>query len=358
MADFHELRVVDLQELTAESMAITLEVPPELRDAYRYQAGQHLTFRTDFDGIEERRSYSIFIPPATPSGPEPETLLLKVGVKLLPGGRFSGFVHDQLQVGDLLNTMTPTGRFGQRRTGTDGSRYVAIVAGSGITPLLSIMTDILAREANSSFVLIYGNKSAPTVMFAEDIADLKDRYPTRFEIFHILSREDHQSPFLAGRIDKAKLETLLALYPVESVSDWFLCGPAGLVALARDVLSANGVTKRQLHSELFYTGEPITVQRDSASATSTTVTARLAGRTTSFAMPATGSLLDAVSALRPETPFSCKGGVCGTCRVKVVEGEVEMQHNYALDQADLDAGFRLACQSIPTTERLTVDFDS
>jgi ring-1,2-phenylacetyl-CoA epoxidase subunit PaaE len=196
-------------------------------------------------------------------------------------------------------------------------------------------------------------------MFTEEIADLKDRYADRFQVFHVLSQEEHESPLLSGRIDEVKLKILLELNPPELVDDWFLCGPSGLVEQVRTTLADNGVSKRQIHRELFHTGNAPPMQRSPESASLTSeVSARLDGRTTTFAMPASGSLLDAVLAHRPDAPFACKGGVCGTCRVRLVEGEVEMARNFALDPQDLEAGFRLACQSIPVSRRVVVDFDS
>ena len=352
MPAFHDLRVAALDQITPDAYTISFAVPGELADEYAYRPGQHLTIRTFFDDVEERRSYSICTPPS--SG------VLQIGVKIIPGGRFSGHVRDQLSAGDFLSVMTPVGRFGQRKTGVDGSCYVAVVAGSGITPMMSIMPAILADEPNSSFSLVYGNRTAGSVMFTEEIADLKDRYPSRFWIFHVLSREEHEAPLLSGRIDELKLKLLLEINPPDIIDDWFLCGPLGLVEQTRLALSAHQVGKRQIHTELFHTGdEKVPVQRTAESASAASqVSARLDGRTTTFDMPATGSILEAVLAQRPDAPFSCKGGVCGTCRVKLVEGEVEMERNYALDPQDLDAGFRLACQSVPTTPVVVIDFDA
>lgn len=351
MPSFHDLKVSAVEQITAEAMAITLEVPEGLDEDYAFKAGQHLTFRTHFDGVEERRSYSICT--------TPDSGILRVGVKSLPGGRFSSYVHDELRPGDILNTMTPAGRFGQRKRGSNGATYVAIVAGSGITPMMSIMPTILQAEPDSQFVLIFGNRTTGSVMFAEEIADLKDLYPTRFQVFHVLSREEHEAPLLSGRIDATKLQTLLEMNPPELVDDWFLCGPAALVEQCRAELTNRGVGKRQIHTELFHTGDEAPVQRTRESAAQASeVTVRLDGRTTTFPMPPKGSILDAVLAQRPDAPFACKGGVCGTCRVTIVEGEVEMTRNFALDPQDLDAGFRLACQSVPATGRVVIDFDT
>lgn len=352
MPAFHDLPVDALDQITPDAYTITFAVPKELAGEYAYRPGQHLTIRTFFDDIEERRSYSICTPP--------DSGVLQIGVKIIPGGRFSAHVRDQLSVGDSLSVMTPVGRFGRRKTGQDGSSYVAVVAGSGITPMMSIMPAILAAEPKSSFSLVYGNRTAGSVMFTDEIADLKDRYPSRFRIFHVLSREEHEAPLLSGRIDATKLKLLLEIHPPDLIDDWFLCGPLGLIEQTRHALDERKVANRQIHTELFHTGdEKVPVQRSVESSSSASqVSARLDGRTTTFDMPASGSILEAVLAQRPDAPFACKGGVCGTCRVKLVEGEVEMERNYALDPVDLDAGFRLACQSVPVTPKVVIDFDA
>jgi ring-1,2-phenylacetyl-CoA epoxidase subunit PaaE len=371
---FHDLVVTDLHPLTIDATAITLAVPEELREAYRFTPGQHLTFRYQVDEAEVRRSFSICTTPYSGR--------LRVGVRLLPDGVFSKFVHNELKVGDTLSVMTPVGRFGPLAgTGRQpppeqppvgigsqpgrpppesaGPTYVAVVAGSGITPVMSIMTTILETEPAANFVLLYGNRSAATVMFAEEIADLKDRFLARLQVLHVFSREVHDSPLLSGRIDDAKLEILLRLQPAQSVAEWFVCGPAGLVSQTAAALARHGVPRRQLHTELFYTGDVPALPRNPGSAQlRSQVTVRLEGRTTMFEMPASGSLLDAVLLHRPDAPFSCKGGVCGTCRVRVIEGELEMVRNFALDQQDVDAQFRLACQSVPRTAKVSVDFDA
>ncbi|MGD7788793.1 2Fe-2S iron-sulfur cluster-binding protein [Propionibacteriaceae bacterium Y1700] len=350
-ATFHPLRVAELTPTTDDAVVITFEVPAELSQEYAFRAGQHLTIRTHLHGVEERRSYSICAAPSSGR--------LQIGVKLLPGGAFSTFVHDQLAVGDQLDVMTPAGRFSPRDPTAEGRHYGAVVAGSGITPVMSIMAEVLRTTETSTFTLLYGNRGASSVMFAEEIADLKDTHPDRLQVFHVLSRELHASAVLAGRMEGEKLITLLDHFTSDDVAvdEWFLCGPYAMVTATSAELTRRGLGRRQVHSELFWTGEvepPQPTHREQGAQ----VTARLDGRTTSFSMPAAGSVLDAVLAQRPEAPFACKGGVCGTCRVKVISGEVEMARNHALDPQDLEAGFRLACQSVPVTDELTVDFDA
>jgi ring-1,2-phenylacetyl-CoA epoxidase subunit PaaE len=363
MPAFHDLVVSSVDSITDDSAAITLEVPPELADAYEFTPGQHLTFRLQHEGAEIRRTFSIFTTPASGE--------LRVAVKLLPDGVFSHLVAHRLVPGERLSVMTPAGRFGRRALSdtvvpsrpASHQTYAAICAGSGITPILSIMTATL-ENTDHSFVLVYGNRRASSVMFVEEIADLKDRFRGRLTIYHILSQESHEAPVLSGRIDAAKLDTLLRLHPPESIAEWLLCGPAGLIELATAVLGAAGVGRAQLQTELFFTGPAVPVRRAEPNSHSTSppgvqrVTVRLDGRTTTFDMPPTGSILDAVLAARPDAPYACKGGVCGTCRVRLVAGVVQMTRNFALDPPDLDAGFRLACQSVPASEEVTIDFDA
>jgi ring-1,2-phenylacetyl-CoA epoxidase subunit PaaE len=352
---FHRLRVADVERLTDEAVAVTFEVPPELAEAYAFTPGQHLTLRATIDGGEVRRSYSIC---STPSSGR-----LRVAVKLLEGGAFSGHANSALRPGDVLDVMTPAGRFGVTLDPQNVKRYVAVVAGSGITPVLSIAGAVLETEPRSTFTLVYGNRTSGSVMFAEELLDLKDRYPARFEMMHVLSREPHDADLLHGRIDAAKVEQLLDLVvPPSIVDDWFLCGPFGMVQQVRECLEARGVPKRSVHLELFHVdGEPPRVARRAAAEGSDDaqeVTVRLDGRSSTFRMPPDGSVLDATLAVRPDAPFACKGGVCGTCRARVVRGTVEMARNYALEPGEVEAGFVLACQSVPTSAVLELDFDA
>jgi ring-1,2-phenylacetyl-CoA epoxidase subunit PaaE len=375
MATFHDLTVAGVDRLTEDALRMTLDVPPELSDAYLFKPGQHLTFRHQPDGgpadgpdvqsdDEIRRTFSICSPPS--SG------LLQVGVKLLPGGVFSSYVHEAVQPGTVLSVMTPVGRFVPRafRDGAEPlspgpHRYVAVCAGSGVTPVMSIMAALLESDPDAEFVLIFGNRRAGTVMFADEIADLKDRFPTRLVVYHVLSGEPHESPLLSGRIDRAKLDWFFDLHDPAGVDEWFLCGPTALVTLTTEALREVGVGRRQIHSELFWVGaEP---PRPSARVGPGTgggalepvakVRARLEGRTLEFGVDRGESVLDALLRTRRDAPYSCRGGVCGTCRMRVLAGEVSMRRNYALELSDLDAGFRLACQSDPTTPELEVDFD-
>ena len=353
---FHPLRVAAVEPLTDDAVAITFAVPADLRAAYSFDAGQHLTLRTDVGGEEVRRNYSICAP-ATEGR-------LRIGVKRLDGGAFSTHATSTLQVGDEVEVMTPTGRFSPRLDPAQSRHYAAIVAGSGITPVLSIVATALEVEPTSTVTLVYGNRTAGSVMFLEELADLKDRYPDRFQLVHVLSRETQEAELLSGRLDPPRLRRLLAaLLPPETVDEWFLCGPFAMVEGAREVLAEAGVGADHVHTELFHVeGE---APRESASpeevraAGSSSVRVTLDGRASTVQVPRTGvRILDAVLAVRADAPYACKGGVCGTCRARLVTGEVSMARNYALDPEETAAGFVLACQSVPVSEDVELDFDA
>jgi ring-1,2-phenylacetyl-CoA epoxidase subunit PaaE len=354
---FHPLRVAAVEPLTDEAVAITFAVPDELRAAYAFDAGQHLTLRTEVAGEEVRRNYSICAP-ATEGR-------LRIGVKRLDGGAFSTHATSTLQVGDEVEVMTPTGRFTPRLDPAQARHYAAIAAGSGITPVISIVATALEVEPRSTVTLVYGNRTAGSVMFLEELADDKDRYKDRLQLVHVLSREERDAELLTGRIDAAKLDRLLAtIVPPDDVDQWLLCGPFEMVEQVRGELVARGVPNRRIHLELFHVdGEPLPVRRTSSASGTTDadaaeVTVRLDGRTTTFRMPPEGSVLDAALAVRSDAPFACKGGVCGTCRARLVEGRVTMARRYALDDDEVEEGFVLACQSVPVTDRIVLDFDA
>jgi ring-1,2-phenylacetyl-CoA epoxidase subunit PaaE len=352
---FYPLRVADVEQLTDDAVAITFAVPADLREVFAFSPGQHLTLRTVLDGEEVRRSYSICSPPSTGR--------LRVAVKRLEGGLFSGHISTGLSAGDVLDVMTPGGRFGVELDPANAKHYAAIVAGSGITPIMSVLGAVLDTEPASRFTLVYGNRDTGSVMFLEELADYKNRFPERLQLVNVLSREPQDAELLHGRIDETKLGRLLdTLVPPSTVDDWLLCGPFAMVQQVHETLVARGVPKPDIHLELFHVeGEAPRMPRrvsEDGEETGSEVTVRLGGRTSSFAMPAEGSILDATLAVRNDAPYACKGGVCGTCRCKLVDGEVQMTRNYALDQSDIDAGFVLACQSVPTTPKVTLDFDA
>jgi ring-1,2-phenylacetyl-CoA epoxidase subunit PaaE len=352
MARFHALPVAAVERLTDDSVALTLTVPEELREEYRHAPGQHLALRRTVDGTEIRRTYSICSPAPAPGDEGPRTL--RVGVRLVEGGAFSTYALKEINLGDEVEVMTPAGRF---TLDPAPGLYAAIVGGSGITPVLSIVATLLAREPEARFCLIRSDRTSASTMFLEEVADLKDRYPQRLQLVTVLSREEQQAGLPSGRLDQERLGALLpALLPVEDVAGWFLCGPFGLVQGAERALRKLGVSRTRIHEEIFHVDAAAPVTTTPAPAHST-VTARLDGRGGSWPVRQGESLLDAVLRNRSDAPYACKGGVCGTCRAFLVSGEVRMDRNFALEPEETDAGYVLACQSHPVTEKVELDFD-
>jgi ring-1,2-phenylacetyl-CoA epoxidase subunit PaaE len=351
---FHPLPVAALDRLTDEAVAIGFAVPPALRSTFAFRAGQHLTVRLP-DG-DVRRSYSICSTPAELAA----TGRIRVGVKEVPGGAFSSFAVRALHTGDAVDVLPPLGTFTTAFAPDRARRYAAVVAGSGITPVLSLIATGLAVEPASTFALVYGNRHARGVMFADEIADLKDRYPTRLHVVHVLSREPGQADLLSGRIDADRMRRMLdTLVPAEKVDEWFLCGPFGMVDDVRRVLYDRGVPTDAVHRELFFTGDaPPPSPLPTTAQVGAEATVLLDGRASAVTIAPGERVLDAALRVRPELPYACKGGVCSTCRARVVAGEVAMARNYALDPVDVADGYVLTCQSTPTTDHLTVDYDA
>ena len=338
---FETLTVGAVEPACADGLVITFEVPAHQRAALSFKAGQHLTFDEEL-----RRSYSICSTPAELA----ERGLLRIGVRLLPGGEFSE-VAAGLKEGDTLQALPPLGGFTSAFDPSRARRYGAVVAGSGITPVLSLAATALAVEPRSTFAVIFGNRTSASAFAVDELADLKDRHPDRLQILHVLSREPG-SP-LHGRLTPALLRDLL---PVAGpVDEWFLCGPLGMVEGAREVVAATGA---QVHIELFHVGAPPVSAPSHATAGDVEVSLMLDGRSSSFTMGAGERVLDAALRHRPELPYACRGGVCSTCRARVVEGSVSMAANWALDPAETAAGYVLTCQSHPTSPRLVVDYDA
>ncbi|GHI88646.1 2Fe-2S iron-sulfur cluster-binding protein [Streptomyces xanthophaeus] len=357
---FHPLTVAAVDRLTDDAVALTLRVPPELRDEYRHAPGQHLTLRRSTpEGTEIRRTYSICSPAPAADGPGPE--LLRVGVRLVEGGEFSTFAHKEVAAGDVLDVMVPAGRFVLDPVAAPAAgHYAAVVGGSGITPVLSIAATLLAARPDARFCLVRSDRTAASTMFLDEVADLKDRYPARFQLVTVLSREEQEAGLPSGRLDEDRLAALLpALLPVAEVTGWFLCGPYGLVQGAERALSSLGVVRTRVHEEVFHVEDTAPPVRATATAAAThgRVTARLDGRSGTWPVQDGESLLDAVLRNRADAPYACKGGVCGTCRAFLVTGEVRMDRNFALEAEETEAGFVLACQSHPVTEEVEIDFD-
>ncbi|MFC4495682.1 2Fe-2S iron-sulfur cluster-binding protein [Streptomyces ovatisporus] len=386
MSTFHPLRVASVDRLTDDSVALTIAVPPELRSLYGYAPGQHIALRrhrgedagtgsgtgtAGYTGAEIRRTYSL----CAPASDAPATL--RVGIRGIEGGDFSTYAVKELAPGDTVDVLPPTGRF---VLAPRHGHFAAVVGGSGITPVLSIAATLLEREPEARFCLIRSDRSTASTMFLEEVADLKDRYPHRFQLVTVLSREEQQSGLPSGRLDTERLKQLLpALLPVGDIEGWYLCGPLGLVEGASRAMRALGVPRGRIHQEIFHVtdapaagagpaaegsgtgsrpaGASAAGSDGAAAARTAAVTATLDGRSGSWPMDDGESVLETVLRHRADAPFACKGGVCGTCRVRLVSGEVHMERNYALEEDELEAGYVLACQSRPLTEAVEVDFD-
>ncbi|MFD9966696.1 2Fe-2S iron-sulfur cluster-binding protein [Streptomyces sp. NPDC059011] len=348
---FHPLRVSEVERLTDDSVAVTLTVPAELREAFRHTPGQHIAVRrTGANGEEIRRTYSI----CSPAAPAGEETVLRVGIRLVDGGEFSSYALKELSAGDTLEVMQPTGRFVlEPRAG----HFAAIVGGSGITPVLSIAATLLEREPKARFCLVRSDRTAASTMFLDEVADLKDRYPDRFQLVTALSREEQQAGLPSGRLDRERLTALLpALLDVPEVDGWFLCGPYGLVQGAERALRELGVQRNRIHEEVFHVDD-VPATAPVAAPVHSRLTATLDGRSGSWPVEEGESLLETVLRARSDAPYACKGGVCGTCRAFVVSGEVRMDRNFALEPEETEAGYVLACQSHPVTSDVELDFD-
>ncbi len=349
--EFYPLEVSVVPE-TDESVRVSFAVPAEWREAFRHVPGQHLVLRTELGGEEIRRSYSV----CTSAGDD----ALSVGIKRIPGGAFSTYATTVLQDGDTIDVMAPIGEFGHRPDPTVAGSYVGLVAGSGITPVLSILTSILEVESASRCTLIYGNRTTTSIMFLEELEALKNRYPERFQLVHVLSREPHEIPLFQGRIDAEKLRSLTgSIIDVDRVDSWFLCGPLDMVETVRETLGQLGVAEDAINYELFF-DERIDVVPEVADDADGLVelTVTLDGRSSLVKVdPAGPALLDYARSVRPEVPFACKGGMCATCKAKVVSGQVTMDKNYALTEDELGAGYILTCQSHAVDGAVAITFD-
>ncbi|MDH6218674.1 ring-1,2-phenylacetyl-CoA epoxidase subunit PaaE [Streptomyces pseudovenezuelae] len=350
-AAFHPLRVAAVERLCEDAVAVSFEVPDALADEFAFSPGQSLTLRRDIEGRDERRSYSI----CSPAGAPP-----RIGVREVPEGLFSSWLVHEVEAGDTVEVMAPVGAFTPDLTAP--GHHVLIAAGSGITPMMSIAESVLASDDRSQVTLFYGNRRTDTVMFADELADLKDEYHTRFQLAHVLSREPREADLLSGRLDGDRLAALIdGLVDVEGVDHWWLCGPHGMVLDAQQVLAGLEVPGERVHQELFYADEPpspVHHEEKAASGPVSHVTVTLDGRSTTAGLSRESTLLDSAARIRPDLPFACKGGVCGTCRARITDGEVDMRRNYALEPAEVDAGYVLTCQSYPVSEKVTVDYDS
>lgn len=356
---FYQLKIKQVRPETNDCVSVSLDVPSELIDTFRFAPGQYLTFRTHMNDAEIRRSYSIC---ASPKDNE-----LRVAIKKVHAGKFSTFANEELKVGDILDVMPPMGKFSPRKTETAQKHYLAFAAGSGITPIMSIMKHVLEDEPNSMFTLVYGNKNRNTIIFREIIEGLKNKYMQRLRVYHILSREQMDVPLFNGRIDAQKCSDFCdTLIDINSVNEAFICGPEDMILSVRDRLMQLGLDSGNIHIELFSSPEQPKAKHekwvsehaaDNGSISKVSIT--LDGTTFEMDLPYNGdSILDAALKHGADLPYACKGGVCCTCRAKVTEGEVEMEVNYALDKDEISKGFILTCQAHPKTDKVVVDFDA
>jgi ring-1,2-phenylacetyl-CoA epoxidase subunit PaaE len=355
MSKFHPLSIARVDRETRDAVAITFAVPDSLADAFRFEQGQHLTLRADIDGQDVRRSYSICS--AVQDG------TLRIAVKKSPGGVFSTWANDALAAGATIDVMPPMGHFNVALDSTKAHHYVGFAAGSGITPLLSIVKTTLAREPQSRFTLFYGNRASGTVMFREDLAALKDTYLDRFNLAHVLSREAQDIDLLHGRIDQLKAEALLTHWvDLAHVDAVFVCGPEGMMDAVVAALKARGYPDAKIKIERFAASIPkhqhVARPLPQAAASECEVTVIIDGSRKSFLLEREKeNILEAGLRNGVELPYSCKGGVCSTCRCRLLEGEVDMDVNFALEDYEVARGFILSCQSYPATEKVVIDFD-
>jgi ring-1,2-phenylacetyl-CoA epoxidase subunit PaaE len=354
---FHELKIRELVRETADCVSILFEVPDSLRNDFRYREGQNITLRKMIGGEEIRRSYSICA--------APHENQLKIAVKKVEDGRFSGFANESLRAGDSLEVMAPTGKFNAHLSSKKNPSYLAIAAGSGITPILSIIKYTLQQQPDSRFTLIFGNRSRSSIIFFEELQNLKDLYLERFNLIHVLSRERMDSEMNYGRINTEKLAALSSVVTYSDYEAVYLCGPEEMIFSGRDFLQKQHVDSSRIHFELFTApGQAMTGKtsvKEKASKDSgplSHVTVRLDGRSFEMNLAYEGmSILDAALQQGADLPYACKGGVCSTCRAKLLEGKVDMKVNYALEAEEVEQGFILTCQSHPRSETLKVDFD-
>ncbi|HVT22556.1 MAG TPA: 2Fe-2S iron-sulfur cluster-binding protein [Mycobacteriales bacterium] len=350
---FYPLRVCDVRRETADTVSVALEVPEELQATFAFSPGQFVGFRVPGpNGKPVTRSYSIC------SGLDDGEL--RVVVKHLPGGVFGTLANTTLAVGDELETLAPMGRFTVAVDPAASRRYLGLAAGSGIGPVMSVLRSVLAHEPAAEFTLVYGNRTAASTIFRDALCGLKDRYLSRLTLIHLFSREQQAPPLLNGRLTDGKLRELATtLLDIPSYDHAFVCGPEPMTVRLRDALVELGMPVGRVHMELFGVhGAPGPDVAAVAGEHDVRLTVTLAGTTSTVASNRSATVLDALAAAGMDAPYSCTGGVCATCRAKVVSGSVEMKVNYALEPWELDAGFVLTCQSLPTSDAVTVDYDA
>jgi len=356
MADFYNIKVADIYKETKDTVVITFDIPEDLQSTFKFKQGQHLTLRKEINGEDIRRNYSLCTSPIDNQW--------KVAVKTIRGGVFSNYAFNELKKGDELQVMLPHGEFYVEVDGTASNNYVAFAAGSGITPILSIIRTHLLLEPKSTFKLFYLNRMVKSIIFKEELEQLKNQFFGRFQVFYFLTKEKRDIPFLNGRFDKEKLAILTKTFiDIPDTNHAFICGPQDMIFLIRDELQAAGLDKDKIHFELFFTGSSEEENKHIAEvldekADGTKVTIIDGGKEFHFVMDDDfDNILDGALSAGADLPFACKGGVCSTCKCKVLEGEVKMKVNYALEEKEVAQNYVLSCQAVPITEKVVVDFD-
>jgi ring-1,2-phenylacetyl-CoA epoxidase subunit PaaE len=361
---FHKLRVKDVKKETSDCVSIEFDIPESLQNDFSFAHGQNITIKKNIDGEEIRRSYSICTAPFENA--------IRVAVKGVDGGKFSSFANNQLKAGDELEVLPPTGKFNTSLNKENRKKYIAFAAGSGITPVISIIKTTLFTETQSKFTLVFGNRGRSSIIFFEELEALKNKYIDRFNFINILSRERTDAPISFGRIDVEKLAVLDKMLGYTSMDEFFICGPEEMIFSIKGYLEQRGVEKKKVHFELFTTpgesGQSGVGSRESGVAIKrvekndegpkSKITVKLDGRSFDFDLGMNSdTILDAALKQGADLPFACKGGVCCTCKARLIEGKVEMEVNWGLEQEEVDQGYILTCQSHPVTEKVVVDFD-
>lgn len=354
MSRFHTLSIKDIRQETPDCVSIAFEVPDQLRKDFAYLPGQHLTLKALIGGEEIRRNYSLC---STPSENE-----WRIAVKKIDGGRFSNFVSEHLKVGDSIEVMPPIGKFTCHTSAKQSKHYLAFAAGSGITPVFSILKAVLEDEPESMFTLFYINQRTETIIFRDALEDLKDRYLQRFSLHHILTREDTGSSLLSGRPTPEKIKRMAhTLFHLDDVDEFYICGPEQMIHGIKETLLEMGVSRERIHFELFTSGRQADKRptwTPPALTVATKITITMDGKTFSFEQTTPQkTILEAAHEKGADLPFACKGGVCCTCKAKVLKGEAEMEVNYGLEPEELQQGYILTCQAHPKTKELVLSFD-
>ena len=361
---FHSVHVKEIKHETADCISVEFEIPESLKESFQFNPGQSLTMRTTINGREVRRTYSLCSSPLDKEW--------KVAIKRMEGGLFSTFANQALKAGDAIELMEPVGKFYPKLNSSNKKNYLAFAAGSGITPVISIIKTTLHTEPNSFFSLVYGNRSRSSIIFFEELEGLKNKFLSRFNFINILSREKTDAPINFGRIDRVKLNELSPLIDYFHTDETFICGPEEMIFCVKDFLIERGISEKKIHFELFTTAgqkkKPVTSEgiltgrkqkSGIESGPASKITVKLDGRSFDFALPLSSNtpILDAALQQGADLPFACKGGMCCTCKARLLEGEVEMDVHWGLEHEEIEKGYILTCQSHPKTEKVVVDFD-